>query len=83
MTKFEFLQKEYSGVYGTIGLYIDGTTIFYIDVDDDSIEGYRNMTARCGCCSEVIDYETKLSHEVEYMDDNDFKDLIEQLDKLK
>jgi hypothetical protein len=83
MTKFEKIKKEFAGVAGGVDLWIDGTQFFYIDVDADIIQGYRHVTAACGCCSEIVDYEPDLSYELEYMDDMDFSDLIDELIKLK
>lgn len=83
MTRIEQIRSEFKGFYGAIKMYIDGTTFFFVDVDYDRIEGYRTVTASCGCCSDTIDYETNLSHEVEYMDDVDFDQLLDELRKLK
>lgn len=83
MTRAQMLKEEFSGVCGAINLYIDGITIFYVDVDADRVEGYKTVTARCGCCSDTIDWESDLSYEIEVMDDMDFKDLIDGLSKLK
>jgi hypothetical protein len=82
MTRFEMIKKEFSGVCGSLNLYVDGTSFFFVDVDGDRLEGYRHVTASCGCCSEVEDYDGSLSYEVEYMDDMDFSDLVEALTKL-
>ena len=83
MTRFDLIRDEFSGVCGAVKLYIDGTTIFFIDVDTDRVEGCRSVTASCGCCSETIDWESELSYELEYMDDIDYQDLVEELRKLK
>lgn len=83
MTRFDLIRDEFSGVCGAINLWIDGTTIFFIDVDSDRVEGYRSVTASCGCCPETIDWESELSYELEYMGDMDFQDLIDELRKLK
>lgn len=53
MIKFEKIKKEFAGVVGGVELWIDGTQFFYIDVDADIIQGYRHVTAACGCCSEI------------------------------
>ena len=81
--KFQEIKDKFKGISGSINLYIDGTTIFFIDVDSDRVEGYRSVTASCGCCSETIDWESELSYELEYMEDDDYKELIEELEKLK
>jgi hypothetical protein len=83
MTRFETIKEEFSGLYGSLNLYVDGTSFFFVNVDEDRLEGTYETTASCGCCSEVIDYDGSLSYEVEYMDDMDFNDLIEELKKLK
>jgi hypothetical protein len=83
MTRFETIKEEFSGLYGSLNLYVDGTSFFFVNVDEDRLEGSRDVTASCGCCSEVEDYNGSLSYEVEYMDDMDFNDLIEELKKLK
>jgi hypothetical protein len=82
MTRFEMIQSEFSGVCGPLELYVDGTSFFFVDVDGGRLEGYRDVTARCGCCSETVDVDADLSYEVEYMDDMDFSELIEALRKL-
>lgn len=83
MTRFDRIREEFSGVYGAIDMYIDDTKFFFVNVDDDRIEGYRTVTASCGCCSDTIDYENELSYEVEYMDDVDFDELLDELRKIK
>jgi hypothetical protein len=83
MTRFEMIKEEFSGLYGSLNLYVDGTSFFFVNVDEDRLEGSRGVTASCGCCSEVEDYNGSLSYEVEYMDDMDFSDLIDELKKLK
>jgi hypothetical protein len=83
MTRIDQIRSEFSGVCGTVNLFIDSTTMYFVDVDGDRVEGYRTVTASCGCCSEQIDWESELSYEVEYMDDMDFSDLLDELRKLK
>jgi hypothetical protein len=83
MTRFNRIKQEFSGFSGSIKLFVDGTNFFFVDVDDDRIEGYKFVTASCGCCSDTVDYENDLSHEIEYMDDMDFSDLLDELRKLK
>lgn len=83
MTRIQKLREDFGGICGAINLWIDGTTFFFIDVDADKIEGYRTITAACGCCSENVDYDGDLSYEIEYMDDADYADLIDSLKKLK
>lgn len=83
MTRFDRITEEFSGVCGAIDMFVDSTNFFFVDVDDDRIQGYRTVTASCGCCSDIVDYETELSYEVEYMDDADFEELIDELRKLK
>ena len=82
MKQIEKIQKEFAGVSGPISLWMDGTKFFYVDVDADILQGYKHVTASCGCCSEIEDIESDLSYELEYMDDLDFADLIEELKKL-
>jgi|LakMenE01Jun11ns_1017448.scaffolds.fasta_scaffold8491758_2 hypothetical protein len=83
MTRFDRITEEFSGVYGAVDMFVYDTNFFFVDVDDDRIQGYRTVTASCGCCSDIVDYETELSYEVEYMDDADFEELIDELRKLK
>ena len=83
MTRFEMIKEKFSGLYGSLNLYVDGTSFFFVNVDEDRLEGSRDVTASCGCCSEVEDYNSSLSYEVEYMDDMDFYYLIDELKKLK
>jgi hypothetical protein len=83
MTRFDRITEEFSGVYGAVDMFVYDTNFFFVDVDDDRIQGYRTVTASCGCCSDIVDYETELSSEVEYMDDADFEELIDELRKLK
>ena len=84
MTKYEQIKEQFSGISGTIDLYADGTMFYYIDVDCDRLEGYRSVTASCGCCSEALHMDDiDIKHELEYMCDSDFLDLVEQLTKIK
>jgi hypothetical protein len=83
MTRFERIKEEFSGVHGSLDLYVDATSFFFVDVDGNRLEGFKTVTASCGCCSEVEDYDGSLSYEVEYMDDMDFSDLVDELIRLK
>jgi hypothetical protein len=83
MIRLEQIQTQFAGISGSLNMYVDATQFFYVDVDENRLEGYRTVTASCGCCSEQVDVDTDLSYEIEYMDDADFNELIEQLDKLK
>jgi hypothetical protein len=82
MKRIQEIKDRFSGVVGSISLYADAVKFHFIDVDEDKIEGYKTFTASCGCCSEIEDYDGSLSYEVEYMDEDDFRDLIEQLENL-
>jgi hypothetical protein len=84
MTRIEQIRSEFKGFYGTIDLYLgDGTTVYFIDVDEDGIEGYSTVTASCGCCSDIVDFDESLSYELEYMNDDTFDELVNKLRKLK
>jgi len=83
MERLKHIQGEFKGISGSIYAYIDAIQFFYIDVDQDIIQGYKHVTARCGCCSETEDYESSLGYELEYMDEDDFQDLLQELEKLK
>jgi hypothetical protein len=82
MTRFEMIQTQFAGISGSLDLYVDGTSFFFVDVDEDRLEGYRTVTASCGCCSEQVDVDTDLSYEIEYMDDADFSELVDEITKL-
>lgn len=83
MTRFEQIQKEFKGVSGSIDIYIDVTEFYFVDVDGDRFEGSKTVTASCGCCGEYEDVESSLSYELEYMDESDFQELVDELKKLK
>jgi hypothetical protein len=83
MTKFEQIQKEFKGVSGSIDISIDGIIFNFIDVDEDRFDGVKIVMASCGCCGEFEDTGSILSYELEYMDESDFQEVIEQLEKLK
>jgi hypothetical protein len=83
MTRLETIQTRFAGIYGGISIYIDGTQFFFIDVDGNRLEGYKTVTASCGCCSEIEDIDTDLSYELEWMADEDFADLLIELENLK
>jgi hypothetical protein len=80
---YETILEQFQGVHGSIDLLIDGVQFFYVDVDRDFLEGYAHVTASCGCCGDTEYRETELSYELQYMDELDFRDLLEQLEKLK
>lgn len=83
MERFNLIKTKFKGVKGYIDLYIDGITISYVNVDKNIIEGYRTVTASCGCCPETIDWEGNLSHELKYMNFEEFDYLIHELIRLK
>jgi hypothetical protein len=83
MERLKRIQEEFKGISGSIGLYIDAVKLFYVDVDQDILEGYKYVTASCGCCSDTEDWEGGLGYELEYMDEADYQELIEELKRLK
>jgi len=83
MTRLEQIQTQYKGINGDIDLYIDGTSFYFIDVDDNRLDGRESFTLSCGCCSEFVDVDSSLSNELEYMNENEFNELISELDNLK
>ena len=84
MTKrLEQIQTKYKGVSGSIYLIIDGTYFKYIDVDQDRLEGVRSVTLSCGCCSDYEPFDSELSYELEYMCEDEFQELIEELENIK
>ena len=80
---YEQIKDKYKGVSGSIDYYDYSHRFFYIDVDQDKLEGVESYTLSCGCCGDYRDVVTEISYEVQYMDESDLKDFIEQLDKLK
>jgi len=83
MNRIEYIKDQFKGVYGSIDMYIDCNQFFFIDVDQDLLEGNRSITLSCGCCGDYEQFSTELSYELEFMDDIDFQELIEYLTKLK
>ncbi len=83
MTRLETIQTRFAGISGGINIYIDGTQFFFVDVDGNRLEGYKHVTASCGCCSEIKDVDTDLGYELEWMADADFADLLTGLEELK
>jgi hypothetical protein len=83
MTKLEQIQTQFKGVLGCIDIYIDATLFNFIDVDQDRLDGIESFVLNCGCCSDYDNMSSELSYELEYMDESDFQELIEQLEKLK
>jgi len=81
--RIDRIKSEFAGVYGTIELYIDGTTYHSVDVDADTLEGLKLITLSCGCCGDYEHHTTDLSYELEYMDEDDYQDLITELLQLK
>jgi hypothetical protein len=83
MNAYEEIKQEFAGVVGAINMYFDGGKYYFVDVDDNRLEGYRYVTASCGCCSETENFDYDLDYELEYMAEEDVADLMEQLSKLK
>jgi hypothetical protein len=83
MTRLEQIQTQYKGISGNISLFTDGATYNFIDVDNDRLDGIESFTLSCGCCSDYDNMSTELSYELEYMDEDDFNELLSELDKLK
>ena len=85
MTKLEQIQTQFKGVSGCIDFYTaNGDERFnFIDVDQDRLDGIKSFVLSCGCCSDYDNVSSELSYELEYMDESDFQELIEQLEKLK
>jgi hypothetical protein len=85
MTKLEQIQTQFKGVSGCIDIYTaNGDERFnFIDVDQDRLDGIKSFVLSCGCCSDYDNVSNELSYELKYMDESDFQELIEQLEKLK
>jgi hypothetical protein len=84
MTKLEQIQTQFKGVSGCIDFYTDYDATFnFIDVDQDRLDGIKYFVLSCGCCSDYDNVSSELSYELEYMDESDLQELIEQLEKLK
>ena len=84
MTKLEQIQTQFKGVSGCIDIYTDDDERFnFIDVDQDRLDGIKSFVLSCGCCSDYDNVSSELSYELEYMDESDFQELTEQLEKLK
>ena len=81
--RLEQIQTQFKGVSGSIYLIIDGTHFDYIDVDQDRLEGVRSVTLSCRCCSDYEPFDSELSHELEYMCEDEFQELIEELATIK
>lgn len=79
----EQLQKDFAGVSGPIDLYIDGSMLTYIDIDDNRIEGLELTAQPCGCCHDYTDTVCTIPYALEDMIESDIADLIEQLQKLQ
>jgi hypothetical protein len=84
MERLKQIQTQFKGVSGCIDIYTDdGERFNFIDVDQDRLDGIKSFVLSCGCCSDYDNVSSELSYELEYMDESDFQELIEQLEKLQ
>ena len=84
MERLKQIQTQFKGVSGCIDIYTDYDARFnFIDVDQDRLDGIKSFVLSCGCCSDYDNVSSELSYELEYMDESDFQELIEQLEKLQ
>lgn len=83
MTIFKQIQTQFKGISGTIDLFIDGLQFNFIDIDKNEFECSESFSLSCGCCHDFQTIEKEISFELEFMEESDIADLIEQLNKLK
>jgi hypothetical protein len=75
------IQTKFKGIRGYINLHVSGGIIFnYIDVDSNILNG---ISTHEYFSSTGGNFESKLNLEVDYMNESEFQDLIDELTRLK
>jgi hypothetical protein len=62
MTKSQIFKSQFPGFKEAFHFFTsDCEQINFIDVESDTVEFTRTVTARCGCCSDIEEREESLS----------------------
>jgi hypothetical protein len=77
MTNSQIFKLEFPEFIGVVDFFTsDCEQVNFIDVESDTVEFTRTITARCGCCSDIEEREESLSFIMDFMTDDEFQDLI-------
>jgi hypothetical protein len=80
MTKSEIFKLQFPNFKGVINFFTsDCEQLNFIDVETDTVEFTRTITASCGCCSDIEEREESLSFIMDGMMDDEFEDLLNLL----
>ena len=83
MTKVEIFKKQFPELCSAVNFFTDDCEqVNFIDVESNLVEFTTTVTARCGCCSDVKEHAASLDEFFEFISDEDFEILIEQLTQL-
>ena len=78
MTNSQIFRTQFPTFKGVVNFFTsDCEQINFIDVPNDNVEFTTSSTASCGCCHEIDEREESLSHIMDLMMDDEFKDLCE------
>jgi len=77
MTKSQIFKSQFPEFIGVVNFFTsDCEQLNFINVEADTVEFTRTVTATCGCCSDIEEREESLSFIMDNMTDDEFQDLI-------
>lgn len=77
MTKSQTFRSQFPNFKGVVDFFTsDAEQLNFIDVQGDSVEFTTAGTAECGCCPETKEWSESLSHVMDFMTEDEFKDLV-------
>ena len=80
MTKSQIFKSQFPNFIGVVNFFTsDCEQLNFIDVEEDTVEFTRTVSASCGCCSEIEEREESLSFIMDGMMDDEFQDLLNLL----
>ena len=80
MTNSQIFESQFPNFKGVVDFFTsDAEQLNFINVEADSVEFTRTVTASCGCCFEVEEREESLSFIMDGMTYDEFQDLLETL----
>jgi hypothetical protein len=82
MTKVKTFKAKFPDFIGAVDFFtFDCEQVNFINVEDSFVEYTTTISARCGCCSDIEEHIASLDEFFEFMADEDFDLLCEEVAK--
>lgn len=82
MTKSQIFKSQFPNFVGAVRFFTsDCEQLNFINVQANSVEFTKTITASCDCCSEIEEREESLGFVMDLMTDDEFQDLLNYIKK--